>query len=290
MKLPVHLLALSALLLCGACQTSEPIEVIDDAAHDLATSDEDDSPVDESAAAEPADTADPGGEVDAGAEDDSSDVSEPSDDTVTDAVPLAGFGNISGTCGSVDAQVRAQPEPLLIHNEIDFEDDAYDETDYGELSEGGQEILDDGNAGGSSLYSELFAFEVLTRCEAAVLVKTETEILYDDPQGKMTDLLITLGGERFGVSVTRAVGFPRDDPYTVERAQALLEQKLSGIIASSANVSDVDGWNKQILHVIAYEPEHAESLGEAFSLIESSILANTIVYVTVSSGDDEFLY
>ena len=69
------------------------------------------------------------------------------------------------------------------------------------------------------------------------LLKTETEIVYTDISGKKTDLLVTIGGIKWGVSVTRAVGFPRDDPYTVERAGQLLEQKLSGVIASTANVT-----------------------------------------------------
>ena len=207
-----------------------------------------------------------------------------------DPVPLEGFGVITGACGMIDAMVRAQAEPLMIQNDIDFADDPYDESDFDLLSEGGREIIADGNAGGSSLYSEVFAFEVLTRCEGAELMKTETEILYDDPQGKKTDLLVTLDGEQLGVSVTRAVGFPREDPYTVERAQALLEQKLEGIVASTLNVNEGDSWNKQILHVLAYEPAHADSLAEAFTMVDPALTTNTIVVVTVSSGDDAFLY
>ena len=201
-----------------------------------------------------------------------------------------GFGVISGSCGVIDAALRQQPEPILIQNAIDFDDDPYDDVDYEELTDGGREIISDGNAGGSSLYSEVFAFEVLTRCVGAVLLKTETEILYEDPQGKMTDLLVSLDGVQVGVSVTRAVGFPREDPYTVEQAQGLLEQKLDGILASSANVTDADGWDKQILHIIAYAPEHAESLRAAFELVDPAVQSNTIVYVTVSDGEDSFLY
>ena len=201
-----------------------------------------------------------------------------------------GFGVISGSCGVIDAALRQQPEPILIQNAIDFDDDPYDDVDYEELTDGGREIISDGNAGGSSLYSEVFAFEVLTRCEGAVLLKTETEILYEDSQGKMTALLVSLDGVQVGVSVTRAVGFPREDPYTVEQAQGLLEQKLDGILASSANVTDADGWDKQILHIIAYAPEHAESLRAAFELVDPAVQSNTIVYVTVSDGEDSFLY
>ena len=252
----------------------------------------------------PSEPASPGQEVEA-AEVDTSEQAPALDDDATepgaepdneeavdddDDRPLEGFGDISGACGLIDDELREQAEPAFIENSIDFDDDPYDADDFMALTEGGQEIMTDGNAGGSSLLSEVFAYEVLFRCEAALLLKTETEIIYEDSQGKMTDLLIEMEGHQLGVSVTRAVGFPREDPYTVERAQDLLEQKLSGVIASSANVSAADGWAKQILYVMAYAPEHAESLAEAFALISDELKSNTIVYVTVSDGDDAFLY
>ena len=204
--------------------------------------------------------------------------------------PLDGFGVISGACGVLNAVTRQQIEPLFVQNAIDFAQDPYDESDLEFLTEGGQEIIADGNAGGSSLLSEVFAFEILARCEAALLLKTETEILYEDPAGKKTDLLVMVGESKLGISVTRAVGFPREDPYTVERAQDLLEQKLGGVVSSSANVSEEDAWSKQILYIVAYADEHALSLETAYALLSDEIRSNTLVWVTVSHGDDEFLY
>jgi hypothetical protein len=201
-----------------------------------------------------------------------------------------GFGEILGLCGFLEPEVRQQLEPMMVINGIDFSDDPYDEEDLLLLTEGGQEIIADGNAGGSSLLSEVFSFEVLARCEQAELLKTETEIVYDDPAGKKTDLLVRVGQSVLGVSVTRAVGFPREDPYTVETAQALLEQKLSGVNASSANMSDEDTWSKQILHIVAYADEHAASLETAYELLSDEVRNDTVVIVTVSHGEDGFLY
>ena len=62
------------------------------------------------------------------------------------------------------------------------------------------------------------------------------------------------------------------------------------MIASSANVTQEDAWERQILHVIAYGTEHLESLEAAFALMDDEIRSNTLVWVTVSDGDDEFLY
>lgn len=229
------------------------------------------------------------GGVDAGALDDAGPGGGP--DAGVDAGPAVapGFGVITGPCGVLDDELTA-PAPGYVQNAIDFGSDPYDDGDLARLTAGGQEILSDGNAGGSSLLSEVFAFEVLDRCEGAVLLKTETEVSYVDPQGKITDLLVEIDGLKIGVSVTRAVAFPFEDPYTVEQARAILEQKLQGVLDASANVAPEDAWVKQILHVIAYAPGHAGALEQALGGIDAALKADTIVYVTVSDGDDAFLY
>ncbi|MEQ8276257.1 MAG: hypothetical protein RMA76_24830 [Deltaproteobacteria bacterium] len=200
-----------------------------------------------------------------------------------------GFGVISGACGELDDELTAATSSKL-DNAIDFMMDGYDDGDFGRLTDGGQEIIRDGNAGGSSLLSEVFAYEVLERCEGAALEWTETEVEYVDMMGKITDLVVTIDGERIGVSVTRAVKFPFDDPYPVADAQALLEDKLADILLSSANVKPAFAWSKQILSVIAYSPQHAESLETAYAAIDANTKSDTIVYVTVTNGDDAFLY
>ena len=204
--------------------------------------------------------------------------------------PADGFGEISGSCGVLSENLLADLTPSIIGNTIDFGNNPYDEADFDSLTSGGQEVINDGNAGGSSLYSEVFAFEVLSRCEDAELLKTETEIAYTDPQGKLTDLLVQVREIKLGVSVTRAVGFPREDPYTKDDARALLDQKLQGVLESTANVAPEDAWSRQILYVIAYAQQHADSLNEAWEEVDVSLQSSTILWVTVSDGDDEFLY
>ena len=235
--------------------------------------------------ADASDTSDASNSTDAA---DATDSTDPTDTGIT--YPRPGFGELSGECGVMLEPGSRVAGPWMIANRLDFGIDAYDDDDLELLTDGGQEILSDGNAGGSSLLSEVFAYEVLSRCEDALLLKTETEIVYTDVGGKKTDLLVTIGGLKWGVSVTRAVGYPRDAPYTVERAADLLEEKLSGVIASTANVAEEDAWARQILHVIAYDTEHLESLQTAFEALDDTVRSDTVVWVTVSDGDDEFLY
>lgn len=205
-----------------------------------------------------------------------------------DDLPLAGWGTISGACGVLDEAELTGPASYLFGNSLDLESG---EPDPGDLTDGGQEILSDGNAGGSSIYSEIFSYEVLSRCELAELVKTETEVVYQDQNGKKTDLIVAIDNVPIGVSVTRAVGWPQEDPWTPDQALDLLEDKLGDIQSSSANVSAGDAWAKQILHVIAFSAGHADSVAQAYSQsLGTGLVGDTVLMVTVTDGDDAFLY
>jgi hypothetical protein len=197
------------------------------------------------------------------------------------------WGQLSGPCPEFGVTELTSQSAFYFDDSIDFGSQAYD---YALLSTGGKKIYDDGNLGGSSIYSEVLSFEILHRCDLAELLKTETEIAYQDSGGKKTDLLVEIDGHRIGVSVTRAYAYPPDNPYTVAQAQALLDGKLSDILLSSANVAPVDAWDKQVLHVLAYSDQYAVSLAQAYALIDAATKADTIVDVTVTNGDDAIVY
>ena len=199
---------------------------------------------------------------------------------------LSGLGELMGDCGVLDAAALTADEPGFIINTLDFGEGGFD---YDLLTPGGQAVFDAGNLGGSSLFSEVISFDVLARCESAELLKTETEIEYAT-RGSRTDLLVEFNGTKIGVSVTRGQGFPLEDPFSVEQAQALLEDKLSDIPMSTANVAPADAWEKQILHVIAYGPMHAQSLLTAYESLGSELTLDTLVVVTVTDGEDLFIY
>lgn len=202
--------------------------------------------------------------------------------------PEPGFGRITGDCDVLDTELTAAA-PSTFESAIDFAH-PFTDADLGALTPGGQEIIADGNAGGSSLDSEVFAYEVLARCEEAALLQTETEITYDTPDTAITDLRVSIDEVPIGVSVTRAVAFPFDDPYTVDQARALLEKKLGDILESSANVSAEDHWAKQILAILAYGPDHADAVATAYAGLDPALTADTIVWVVVTDGADDFIY
>lgn len=200
-------------------------------------------------------------------------------------VPLAGFGSLTGDCGELDSGELLRMSPgVVLTNTVDFPATPYM---YGDLSMGGQTIFDDPNAGGSSKDSELFAFEVLHRCELATLLKTETEIDYTTT-GPITDMLVEIDGLKIGVSVVRAFKFMGG--YTLQDALPILTNKLDDIQQSSASVSAADAWEKQILSVVAEKPENATIVGQALDQIDVATRGDTVVVITVTEGDDAFVY
>ena len=196
------------------------------------------------------------------------------------------IGTISGDCGVLDAGVLADAQPGLFRNAIDF-GAAFEES---LLGEGAAEVLADGNLGGSSLYSEALAFEMLELCESAELLKTEAEIVYQDEGDKKTDLLVSLGQTLVGVSVTRAYHYPPEDGLSVEDATELLDGKLDDILVSAENATEKDAWARSLLHVIAWDSGHADAVESAYSELDSETQDVTLVIVTVTDGDDDLLY
>ena len=212
-----------------------------------------------------------------------------SDATVDSVEPLAGFGQIIGSCGVLAAELDSSaPSYFEVH--FDFADDGFDDPqERPMLTESAQQILEAENSGGSSEISEAFAMEVLARCESATLLKTETEIQYDPADSDKTDILVDIDTKKVGISVVRAFAFPADRDYTLDDA-AIIQRKLDSIIESSQNVSDADRWVKQSLVVMAYEQMHADVVEEYYASLPSETKADTVMYVIVTDGMDDAIY
>jgi len=227
------------------------------------------------------------GDDDSASSDDDDSAGDDDDSGDVLGLPLDGFGGLSGACDFLDAENLLDPTPALFVNTLDLHEKVFDAA---MLSPGGREIMAEGNLGGSSLHSEAFAYEVLYRCELAALLKTEGEIGYQDSGGKKTDLLVEIEGQRLGVSVTRAFGWPPEAPYTQEQADDLLSDKLADVLLSTANVVAEDNWSRQILSVLAYAPAHGQSIEAAWAGLDAAIRADTIVVITVTEGNDDYIY
>lgn len=201
-----------------------------------------------------------------------------------------GHPQVLGSCFRVAGELFS-PQPSYIEVRLDFGMDEFDDpAERPRLTPGAQTILATPNAGGSSVESEAFAMETLALCEGATLVKTETEIVYDPPTSKKTDILVNVDGSQLGVSVTRAVSFPRDGGYPVSQALSLLDGKLSDILVSSQNVVAPDNWVKQALVVMAWGDLQRDSIRTAWGQLDAGVRADTILYVVVTDGLDAPIY
>ena len=211
----------------------------------------------------------------------------PSDADASVEVPLDGMGDLSGQCGVLDDAEWTTSAPFLFRNSIDFGTAGFVES---ELSVGGAEVLADGNLNAGSLHSEVMAYEALYRCELAELIKTEAEVIYENPDGKKTDFVVWIDGRKVGVSVVRAYHYPPSNPYTVAEATTVLNGKLSDIPLSAANATPQDAWVRSMLHVVAYDSSYADSIETAWAALDDTVRADTILVVTVTDGNDDFIY
>ncbi len=200
----------------------------------------------------------------------------------------SGFGELAGMCGVLDTEVT-DSAPSLVRATLTFARRFDDPADRPLLTPGGQTLIATPNAGGSSAFSEVFAYEQIARCEMASLLKTETQITYD-VTGKITDMLVTIDGEKIGVSVTRVQTYPLGTPYEPSAATALITKKLNDIKASSMNVSAADRWSKQVLALLAWDDAAADVMEQAWVGLDASVKADTIVVLTTTEGDDTFIY
>ncbi|HUS32263.1 MAG TPA: hypothetical protein VMZ53_27370 [Kofleriaceae bacterium] len=210
-------------------------------------------------------------------------------DAAIDSASPSGFGELSGMCGVLGTPDLTGASPELIRATMTFARRYVDPDDRPLLTVGGQHLAETPNAGGSSGLSEIFAYEELARCEHAALLKTETEIVYDT-MGKITDLEVSIGQQKIGVSVTRAQTYPLGTPYTESAATTLIMRKLNDIKASTANVSAADRWTKQVLAVLAWDTQAADTVAHVWSMLPADVKADTIVVVTTTNGDDTFIY
>ena len=209
-------------------------------------------------------------------------------DAAIDA-PAAKLYTLGGMCGVLNDPELTGATPLFVKDAMTFSRRYNDPADRGLLTPGGRTIVETPNAGGSSIYSEVFAFEQLAGCEMAGLLKTETQIIYDTA-GKITDILVEIDGKKIGVSVVRAVQFPFGQPYTMTNATMTIQKKLEDIQLSSMNVSAGDKWVKQILAVVAYDDQHVDTVEQAWLGLSAAIKADTVLVVTATHGDDTFIY
>jgi len=119
------------------------------------------------------------------------------------------------------------------------------------------------NAGGNSEDSECVSIQCLHDRLGARDVLVEMEVTYNFKY-KLCDFICTIRGERFGVSVTRAMAYyPRETEFTANQALALLKKKLIGLVIARECISEEHSFNRCILHILVPTMRVAQLVKEA---------------------------
>jgi hypothetical protein len=150
------------------------------------------------------------------------------------------------------------------------------------MSEGALKILNEPNAGGNSLCSEVLSFEFMRRMYNAELEKTEMEIVYHSDSSKKVDYSMKIFGERMGVSVTRCFHYVDDELFTHKEVIRLLEKKLEGLTVATQNVIRRDRWEKQLLHIWVKSTQVANLITEVYENLASHLKKDSIVLLTIA--------
>lgn len=205
------------------------------------------------------------------------------------AAPFDILGTASGECAGLAAAVKATGSVTI---EIPLVFDATEKYERARLSPGGKIVFDAPNAGGSSKESEVMTYELLLHCAGAALLKTETEIKYGPPPdggaATITDLLVSIGGEKIGVNPKR-VFKPLPLTMTDAEVRTQLVKDFESIKASSARVLPEDRWVKQILHVWVPSTTYYDAVKRVLPTIDEATRSNTLVLITQTTGGG-FLY
>jgi hypothetical protein len=122
-----------------------------------------------------------------------------------DGGPAPGFGMISGQCGVLTPTELDGTTPLWFQRRLLLQTSATTTRSSATAAHAGRPVhrLHAQRRRQLGAVSEVFAFEWLARCEAATLIKTETEIVYD-VVGKKADILVEIDERKVGVSASPA--------------------------------------------------------------------------------------
>jgi hypothetical protein len=125
------------------------------------------------------------------------------------------------------------------------------------------------NAGGRSGLSEMLSIQYFCGVHSAKDVILEMEIEYWIDY-KMVDFVCSVDGERIGVSVTRAMGYPTADEFTIDKARSLLDKKLYGLVVARNAVVKKHRFFKSVLHIWCQTPLIAEYMKVAYDELLAS--------------------
>jgi hypothetical protein len=126
--------------------------------------------------------------------------------------------------------------------------------------------------------------------DVATPERRHRQVRVDVRERRHTALEVVIDGHKIGVSVVRAMTFPFGEPYTVDAATTIMQRKLEDIQASSINVSEQDRWEADPRRARYGRPARRRMVEQVWSASMPRSAPDTVLVVTVTSGDDLFIY
>lgn len=148
------------------------------------------------------------------------------------------------------------------------------------------------NAGGKSNVSEMFSIDYFHQMYGAVDTIFEKEVKYWIDY-KMVDFISTINGNRVGVSVARAMGYPSSKNFTEANAHRLLLKKLSGLVIARNAVVKEQRFFKSILHIWCQDQHVAKLMKEAFERLDENdygLDVKGVLLLQLTICDDQQIY
>lgn len=140
------------------------------------------------------------------------------------------------------------------------------------------------NAGGNSQYSEALSIQYFRERFRAKNFILEMEIKYWIDY-KMCDFICEIKGNRVGVSVSRAMGFPKSSDFTPEIAYNLLNKKLHGLVIASRGICEKQEFHISVLHIFCQDQQVANIVYNMYPKIlfedDSDTIKDVIMILTV---------
>lgn len=149
-------------------------------------------------------------------------------------------------------------------------------------------FISNGNAGGSSLMSEVLSYEIFSRICNGVLYKSEKELEYIFPEGPLSDYTIHIENDKlYSISVTRAFCYYNN--FNKEKCYNLLFKKFAKIKYIEKNIKNKKIY-KNILHVFTISDECFNIIKDVYSEIPLILKKNIVFVVTITNIKDIFRY
>lgn len=124
------------------------------------------------------------------------------------------------------------------------------------------------NAGGKSNVSEMYSIDLFLKKYGAKDFIFEKEVEYWVDY-KMVDFICTIKGERVGISVTRAMGYPKCIDFDKKKAKELLNKKINGLIIARDSVIESQNFSKCILHIWCQSKRICSIVGDSFKKMKN---------------------